>query len=227
MDGFERGRKLDKIGLKAQDTAELSFDNVTVPKENLLGEEGTGFFYLMQNLPQERLSIAMIAVAALRARPGADARLRQGAQGVRQADRQVPEHPVHAGRDGDRGPDRPGLRRPTACGCTTRAGATPTLAAMAKWWSTELQTKLVDRAVQLHGGYGYMIEYPIARAYVDSRVQTDLRRHDRDHEGDHRPLPRHLTWRDVTRPAGYCPPDVGRAVPGSGGDRRLVVASRS
>ena len=111
MEGFERGRNLDKIGLHAQDTAELSFTDVVVPKENLLGEEGEGFIYLMMNLPQERLIIAAQAVAACECDPRAVPRLRQDPRGVRQADRQVPAQPVPDRRDGHRGQGRPGVRR--------------------------------------------------------------------------------------------------------------------
>ena len=111
MEGFERGRNLDKIGLHAQDTAELSFTDVVVPKENLLGEEGQGFIYLMMNLPQERLIIAAQAVAACRGDRRDVPRLRQDPRGVRQADRQVPAQPVPDRRDGHRGPGRPGLPR--------------------------------------------------------------------------------------------------------------------
>ncbi|WP_442940278.1 acyl-CoA dehydrogenase family protein [Nocardioides sp. B-3] len=171
MEGFERGRNLDKMGLKAQDTAELSFDNVIVPKANLLGEEGSGFISLMVNLPQERISIAVIAVAAI-------------------------EHvldmcPAYA-------KEREAFGRPIGkfqntrfvlaemateahiarvfvndCVLKLNAGEVDTsLAAMAKWWTTELQKRVVDAGVQLHGGYGYMSEYPISKAYVDSRIQT-------------------------------------------------------
>ena len=103
MEGFERGRKLDKIGLDAQDTAELSFTDVKVPAENLLGEEGMGFIYLMQNLPQERISIAVMAAAAMEACAGVNTAIHQGAQGIRQADRQSAEQPIPAGRAGHRG----------------------------------------------------------------------------------------------------------------------------
>ncbi len=111
MEGFERGRNLDKIGLHAQDTAELSFTDVVVPKENLLGEEGEGFIYLMMNLPQERLIIAAQAVAACRGDRRDVPRLRQDPRGVRQADRQVPAQPVPDRRDGHRDQDRAGLPR--------------------------------------------------------------------------------------------------------------------
>jgi alkylation response protein AidB-like acyl-CoA dehydrogenase len=171
MEGFERGRNLEKVGLKAQDTAELFFDNVHVPKENLLGEEGSGFISLMNNLPQERVSIAAIAVAAC-------------------------EHVLQLCLDYAK--EREAFGRPIGkfqhnrfllaemvtevhiarvfvndCVMRLNAGEVDTaLASMAKWWTTELQKKLVDQAVQLHGGYGYMMEYPVARAFVDSRIQT-------------------------------------------------------
>jgi len=169
--GFERGRNLDKIGLKAQDTAELYFADARVPAENLLGEEGQGFVYLMQNLVRERMTIAVAAVAAAEAvlkltmeycksrtafgRPIGTFQhnrflLAELATEVTIArtfiDRCIEDHNAET------------LDIPTA--------------AMAKWWTTELQTKVVDRCLQLHGGYGYMSEYPIAQAFIDSRVQT-------------------------------------------------------
>ncbi|MGN6131536.1 MAG: acyl-CoA dehydrogenase family protein [Nocardioidaceae bacterium] len=171
MDGFERGRNLDKMGLKAQDTAELFFDNVVVPKENLLGEEGSGFISLMLNLPQERLSIAMIAAAACErilelSLDYAKERQAFGRPiGKFQHNRFLIAEMATEAR----------IARVFVDDCVRKHNAgqlDATLAAMAKWWTTELQTKLVDRAVQLHGGYGYMMEYPIARAYVDSRIQT-------------------------------------------------------
>jgi alkylation response protein AidB-like acyl-CoA dehydrogenase len=171
MPGFERGRNLDKIGLKAQDTAELFFDDVRVPAANLLGTEGHGFFHLMNNLPQERLSIAAVAVAASRL---------------------ILDLTV------DYCKSRTAFGRPIGKFQNTRfelaemhtevtiaetylekailehnAGRfTVEDAAMAKWWTTELQKRVVDRCLQLHGGYGYMLEYPVARAYLDSRIQT-------------------------------------------------------
>jgi alkylation response protein AidB-like acyl-CoA dehydrogenase len=171
MDGFERGRNLDKIGLKAQDTAELFFDNVQVPKENLLGAEGSGFISLMENLPQERISIAAIAVAASElvlelCLDYAKSREAFGKPiGSFQHNRFLLAEmatEVH-------------IARVFLNDCVMRlnAGQVDTsLASMAKWWTTELQTKVVDRGVQLFGGYGYMTEYPIAKAFVDSRIQT-------------------------------------------------------
>jgi len=171
MEGFERGRNLDKMGLKAQDTAELFFDNVVVPKENLLGEEGSGFVSLMVNLPQERLSIAMIAAAAcehILELSLAYAKEREAFGkpiGKFQHNRfLIAEMATEAH-----------IARVFVDDCVRKHNAgqlDAKLASMAKWWTTELQNKLVDRAVQLHGGYGYMMEYPIARAYVDSRIQT-------------------------------------------------------
>ncbi|MFT4286297.1 acyl-CoA dehydrogenase family protein [Nocardioides sp.] len=171
MAGFERGRNLDKMGMKAQDTAELSFTDVRVPKENLLGEEGSGFVSLMTLLPQERISVASIAVGAL-------------------------EHVLDLCLDYAR--EREAFGRPIGrfqhnsfllaemateaylarlfvndAITQLNAGTADTvLASMAKWWTTELQKRFVDQGVQLHGGYGYMMEYPIAKAYVDSRIQT-------------------------------------------------------
>jgi alkylation response protein AidB-like acyl-CoA dehydrogenase len=171
MPGFERGRNLDKMGLKAQDTAELFFDDVVVPKENLLGEEGSGFISLMLNLPQERLSIAMIAAAACQQilRMSLDyAKERQAFGrpiGKFQHNRFVIAEMATEARIAQVFVDD--CVRLHNEGRLDASGAS-----MAKWWTTELQNKLVDRAVQLYGGYGYMMEYPIARAYVDSRIQT-------------------------------------------------------
>ena len=171
MDGFDRGRNLDKMGLKAQDTAELFFDNVVVPKDNLLGAEGSGFISLMVNLPQERLSIAMIAAAACEhildlSLTYAKEREAFGKPiGKFQHNRfLIAEMATETH-----------IARVFVDDCVTKHNnghLDATLASMAKWWTTELQNKLADRAVQLHGGYGYMNEYPIARAYVDSRIQT-------------------------------------------------------
>lgn len=170
MDGFERGRNLDKVGLHAQDTAELFFDDVHVPATNVLGEVGGGFAHLMANLPQERLGIAVSAVAGARAAfdwtlayckerkafgqpigsfQNSRFRLAEMATEIEVAqvfvDRCITDH--SAGR------------------------LSASDAAKAKWWTTELQKRVVDECVQLHGGYGYMVEYPIARLWADARVQ--------------------------------------------------------
>ena len=171
MQGFERGRNLDKVGMKAQDTAELFFDNVEVPKENLLGEEGSGFISLMMNLGQERISIAAMAVAAIEhvldiSLAYAKERTAFGKPiGSFQHNRFVlAEMATHAH-----------IARVFINDCILKLNAgevDPALASMAKWWTTELQKRVVDAGVQLHGGYGYMMEYPIAKAFTDSRIQT-------------------------------------------------------
>jgi alkylation response protein AidB-like acyl-CoA dehydrogenase len=169
MEGFERGRNLEKLGQHGQDTAELSFSNVHVPVANLLGEEGEGFRYLVSNLPQERLSIAASAVAA------AEAALGWTLEYVRE--RHAFGQPI-----GSFQASRftlAELRTETeiarayidSCAQALDAGElTAEDAAMAKWWCTELQGRVVDRCLQLFGGYGYVLEYPIARAYADARV---------------------------------------------------------
>jgi len=169
MEGFTRGRNLDKIGMHAQDTAELFFDDVRVPVTNRLGEEGTGFVQLVSNLPQERLSIAVTGVAAARAafdRTLAYAKERQAfGQPVAsfQHNRFVLAEMATEIEIGQSFIDR--------CVLALNAGElTADEAAMAKWWCTELQGKVIDRGVQLHGGYGYMTEYPIGRAYADARI---------------------------------------------------------
>jgi alkylation response protein AidB-like acyl-CoA dehydrogenase len=169
MDGFERGRNLDKVGMHAQDTAELFFEDVAVLAENRLGEEGQGFRYMTANLAQERLSIAIAGVAAAR---GA---LSLTLEYVKQ--RQAFGQPIGSFQN-----SRFTLAEMAtevelatvfcdqAVLALNRGELSREDAAMAKWWSTELQGRVVDRCVQLHGGYGYMLEYPIARAFVDARV---------------------------------------------------------
>ncbi len=171
MEGFTRGRNLEKLGLKAQDTAELSFDNVVVPKANLLGEEGQGFIYLMQNLPQERVSIACIAIAAIE-------------RALELTLDYVKEREAFGRSIGSFQNTRFTLAEMATeayvartfvnhCVEKLNAGEVDTsLASMAKWWTTELQKKIVDQGVQMHGGYGYMSEYPISKAYADTRIQT-------------------------------------------------------
>ncbi|MGH9247573.1 MAG: acyl-CoA dehydrogenase family protein [Acidimicrobiales bacterium] len=169
MDGFERGRNLEKLGLHAQDTAELFFDGVRVPVANRLGWEGQGFFQLVENLPQERMSIAVAGVAAARAAfdwTVAYCRERKAFgqpigtfQAVRfsLAEMKTEIEIAQAFLD--------------QCVLALNTGElAPEDAAMAKWWCTELQGRVTDRCVQLHGGYGYMWEYPVARAWTDARV---------------------------------------------------------
>jgi alkylation response protein AidB-like acyl-CoA dehydrogenase len=169
MEGFTRGRKLEKIGQHAQDTAELSFAAVRVPAENLLGEEGEGFRYLVSNLPQERLSIAGSAVAA------AEAALSWTLDYVRE--RRAFGQPIGSFQSSRftlaQARTELDIARVFVDRCVEALGAdelSAEEAAMAKWWCTELQGRLIDACVQLHGGYGYMQEYPIARAYADARV---------------------------------------------------------
>jgi len=171
MPGFERGRNLDKIGMHAQDTAELSFTDVRVPAENVLGEPGQGFVYLMQNLPQERMSIAVSAVA------GTEAAIDTTLQYCR--DRKAFGKPIGTFQNTRftlaEVATEAAVTREFVDRCITElnAGTLSTQdAAMAKWWSTEMLKRTVDRCLQLHGGYGYMTEYPIAKAYLDARVQT-------------------------------------------------------
>jgi len=171
MAGFERGRNLDKIGQHAQDTAELFFDNVALPKANLLGEAGQGFVYLMQNLPQERLSIATVAAAAC------ERILEMCLDYAR--DRQAFGRPIGKFQHNRfllaEMATETRIARVFVDDCVRRHNAgelDASGASMAKWWTTELQKKLADQAVQLFGGYGYMTEYPVAKAFLDSRIQT-------------------------------------------------------
>ncbi|MDT9689918.1 acyl-CoA dehydrogenase family protein [Streptomyces sp. P9(2023)] len=170
-EGFERGRNLDKIGQKSQDTAELFFHDVRVPKENLLGELNGAFVHLMTNLAQERMAIAVAGIAA------AEHLLEITTRYVK---------------------EREAFGRPLAklqhirfeiAEMATECAVTRTFldrcivdhsngeldavhASMAKWWATELQKRVADRCLQLHGGYGYMAEFPVARAFTDGRIQT-------------------------------------------------------
>jgi alkylation response protein AidB-like acyl-CoA dehydrogenase len=169
MPGFERGRNLDKLGQHAQDTAELSFTDVRVPVANLLGEQGQGFRQLVANLPQERLSIALSAVASAavaleQTLEYATARRAFGQPiGSFQNSRFVLAEIATEVEIAQTYVDR--------CIRARNAGElTAEDAAKAKWWCTELQGRVLDRCLQLHGGYGYMTEYPIARAYADARV---------------------------------------------------------
>ncbi|GAA3029806.1 long-chain specific acyl-CoA dehydrogenase [Kitasatospora albolonga] len=171
MPGFERGRNLDKIGQKAQDTAELFFQDVRVPKENLLGEVDQGFYYLMRNLAQERLAIAVAAIA------GAEHLVELTTEYVKQ--RTAFGRPLaklqHVRFEIAELATECAVTRTFVDRCITehnRWALTPVDASMAKWWATELQKRTADRCLQLHGGYGYMTEYPVAKAFTDGRIQT-------------------------------------------------------
>jgi len=169
MPGFERGRNLQKIGMHSQDTAELSCTDVRVPLANLLGEENQGFFQLVAKLPQERMSIAVAGVAEARAAFENTLRYVQ--------ERRAFGQPIGSFQHS----------RFVLAEIATEIDVTQTFidrcvddlnagelsapdAAKAKWWATELQGRVVDRCLQLHGGYGYMLEYPVARAFTDARV---------------------------------------------------------
>ncbi|MGQ0464998.1 MAG: acyl-CoA dehydrogenase family protein [Sporichthyaceae bacterium] len=171
MPGFERGRKLRKVGLHGQDTAELSFDEVRLPADDLLGEPGGGFRYLMERLPLERLTIAYNACAATRAALAwtLDYTRERTAFGQRIADFQnsafvlaeiATELDVTQAFVDD------------AVHKLNRGELTAVDAAKAKWWCTEMHKRAIDRCVQLFGGYGYMAEYPVARGWADARVTT-------------------------------------------------------
>ncbi len=171
MDGFDRGRNLEKLGLHSQDTAELFFTDVSVPVTNLLGEEGAGFLQLVHNLPQERLSIAVAGVAAARAALGWTLEYVK--------ERQAFGQPVGSFQNSRFVLAELATEVEVAQAFVDRCvvalndeSLTAEEAAMAKWWCTELQKRAVDRCLQLHGGYGYMLEYPIARAYADARITT-------------------------------------------------------
>ena len=169
MAGFERGRNLAKLGLHAQDTAEISFTNVSVPVDNLLGEEGQGFAYLSTNLPQERTSIAVAALAEARA--AFDETLRfvrsREAFGTTVASFQNTKFVL-----ADIATEI-NVAQAYLDACVDRlssAELSAADAAAAKYHCTELQGRVVDRCLQLHGGYGYMSEYPISHRYADARV---------------------------------------------------------
>jgi len=171
MPGFTRGRKLDKMGLHAQDTSELNFENVRVPSKNVLGEQGRGFYHLMHNLPSERLSIAISAIA------GARETWRQTLQYAK--DRKAFGKPIGSFQHNrfllaemDTELDVSERYIDRCLQAVVDDELTAVEAAKAKWWCTETAKKVIDGCVQLHGGYGYMMEYRVARDYVDSRVQT-------------------------------------------------------
>lgn len=170
-DGFRRGRRLDKVGLKAQDTAELFFDDARVPVDNLLGGvEGQGFYQLMKQLEKERINIAMQALALSEA-------------ALIETVAYVKERQVFGKRLIDFQNTRMVLAEAKTALSITRTFVESCIArlidgtidaetaAMAKWWATEKQCEVIDNCMQLHGGYGYMLDYPIARMWTDGRIQ--------------------------------------------------------
>jgi alkylation response protein AidB-like acyl-CoA dehydrogenase len=171
MEGFSRGRKLDKMGLHTQDTAELHFENVRVPAANVLGKTGRGFYHLMHNLPSERLSIAISAIA------GARETWRQTLQYAK--DRKAFGQPIGSFQHNrfllaelDTELEIAEQYIDRCLRAVVDNELTAVEAAKAKWWCTELAKKVVDACVQLHGGYGYMNEYRVAHDYVDARIYT-------------------------------------------------------
>lgn len=170
MDGFEKGKKLKKVGLKAQDTAELFFNDVRVPVENLLGEENRGFFYSMEELSWERAQIAVAAVACSK-------------DAIQRTIDYVNDRKVFGKKVADFQNTRFKLAElqtevqiaevfvDKCMELELKGQLDNTSAAMMKYWTTDLQCKVADECLQLHGGYGFMQEYPIARAWVDARAQ--------------------------------------------------------
>lgn len=173
MEGFQKGRKLKKLGLKAQDTSELFFDNVRVPAENVLGGEAglnKGFYYLMAELPQERLLIADMAIAS------AEACFEWTREYVRDRkafgktilDLQTTKHTLSEIKT------ELAVARSFVDDCLelhNEEKLDSQMASMAKYYATDLQCSAVDRCLQLHGGAGFMLEYPVTRMYADARVQ--------------------------------------------------------
>ncbi|MFM1921844.1 MAG: acyl-CoA dehydrogenase [Candidatus Hydrogenedentota bacterium] len=169
--GFAPPRKLEKMGMHAQDTAELFFKDVEVPASNLLGAEGHGFFALMTQLPQERASIGVIAVAACESALEATIKYCQERHAF---GKPIGKFQVNRFKLAEMKTEIE-IARVFLNDCVEKLNAgelSTERAAMLKWWTTELQKRVIDQCVQLHGGYGYMMEYPIAKAYVDSRGQT-------------------------------------------------------
>ena len=168
--GFAKGKRLEKVGMKAQDTSELFFQDVRVPRENLLGQPGMGFAYLMQELPQERLTVGIGALASAEAalQWTLDYTRERKAFGKAVADFQNTRFKLAEMATEIQ------IGRVFVDRCLElhlqRKLDVPT-AAMLKYWATDLQCRVLDECVQLHGGYGYMWEYPVARAWADARVQ--------------------------------------------------------
>jgi long-chain-acyl-CoA dehydrogenase len=169
--GFSRGRNLEKIGLHAQDTSELAFTDMRVPVANLLEEEGKGFYQLVRNLPQERLALAVGAVAA------SETVLADTLDYVRQ--RTAFGKPIGGFQHSQfvlaELATEIDIARTYLDDCLAEhltGDLTAARAARLKWWTTDLQVRTADRCLQLHGGYGYMREYSVGRAFIDARIQT-------------------------------------------------------
>ncbi|MBH0776740.1 acyl-CoA dehydrogenase family protein [Nocardia bovistercoris] len=171
MPGFRRGRKLEKIGLPGQDTAELFFDDVRIPAKNVLGEVGRGLRHLMSHLPRERLGVSAGAIAVSRAIFDETRRycFERHAFGRPIGDNQ---HVRFELAEMDTELDIAQAYVDRSVLAYNAGKLSPVDAAKGKWYLSELQKRVIDRCLQLHGGYGYMVEYPVARAYVDTRIQT-------------------------------------------------------
>ncbi|MEP4149258.1 MAG: acyl-CoA dehydrogenase family protein [Halioglobus sp.] len=168
--GFEKGSNLEKLGMKAQDTSELFFNDARVPKDALLGEEGKGFIYLMQELPQERLQIAMVAIS------NAEAALEYTTEYVKERNafgKTIATFQNTQFKLAEMATDATVCRVfiDRCLELHIEGNLDPVTAAKAKLHATELQGQILDQCLQMHGGYGFMWEYPIARAYADARVQ--------------------------------------------------------
>ncbi|MEM7532246.1 MAG: acyl-CoA dehydrogenase family protein [Chloroflexota bacterium] len=169
MEGYERGRNLSKVGRHAQDTAELFFRDVKVPRENLLGDEGKGFYYMMHNLPQERLAIALGAFVA------AETVFEQTLNYCKERTafgRPIGQFQNSRFKLAEMATELR-IGRVYIDDCImqqTEKKFTAEEAAMLKWWATDLATRVIDQCLQLHGGYGYMLEYPVAKFYLDVRI---------------------------------------------------------
>jgi len=170
FDGFTKGKNLDKIGIKANDTGELFFDNVKVPLDNILGDQGKGFYHMMHNLPQERLSIAVGAMGAM------EGALEETIQYCK--DRHAFGKPIGKFQNSRfklaEMKTEITIARTFVDECIMELidkKLTAEKAAMAKYWVSDLQFKVMDECLQLHGGYGYMSEYAISKYWRDARVQ--------------------------------------------------------
>ena len=170
MKGFSKGKRLKKMGLKGQDTAELFFDNVEVPAENLLGQENNGFIYLMQELPWERMQIAIAAAAKCEAALGWTIAYVN--------DRKAFGKPVSSFQNTRfklaEAATEVQVMRVFIDRCMElllEKKLDTATASMAKYWASDMEGKVLDECLQLHGGYGFMWEFPISQAYVDARVQ--------------------------------------------------------
>ena len=169
--GFRRGRNLEKLGQKAADTSELFFDDVFVPSGHLLGEEeGQGFYQLMNQLPRERLSVGILAVAAMERALAltVDYVKERKAFGKTIADFQNTQFKLAECKT------EAHIARVFVDNCIERLmrdELDAETASMVKWWTSDKQCEVIDECLQLHGGYGYMWEYPIAKMYADARVQ--------------------------------------------------------